>query len=427
MPKGYSGADIYGGSVPFVGMSSDANVGIANFGATNRGNSLQAPKIDSKPAILASNADGANATFCGDTERMALKMFEDYATRDRQATAAFPSVRDTPIASVDGVHDTFVISLGQDSKRWKAAQKRLTAAGFPRQDFRRWPAVDGNALSNDALASAIVHPRALYTIENMPLCLYDVETWGTIGCYLSHWSLWYYVASNQVPAILVFEDDVVPRWNIVRDKLPQMIGGLVKEAGGTNNFDIMRFEWMGFDKNVRERHSANLYRSKGLVVNMGAYIITLRGARKLLRHAMPVNDPIDMLLAFTERTHDKDFVSLLSRHILTVQDRRNFDSQIASEFERIKRHRSLCSIDGPKSPLVMMSEVAGDSRSVASPSLVPGFSNIALALVGLLAIALVVTIVLIVYYAHKVRKLDTKRVTVQPTDWQYGDASNYKL
>jgi len=421
MHKGYSGANLYGRSAPFVAMSTAAKVG-TDDGEYN----LQAPKIDSKPAILASNVDGANATFCGDTERMALKLFEDYATRDRQATTAFPSVRSTPIESVDGVHDTFVISMGQDGRRWKAAQKRLTAAGFPRSDFRRWPAVDGNALSNDALASAIVHPRALYTIENMPLCLYDVETWGTIGCYLSHWSLWYYVASNQVPAILVFEDDVVPRWNIVRDKLPQMISSLVKEAGGTSNFDIMRFEWMGFDKNVRERHSANLYRSKGLVVNMGAYIITLRGARKLLRHAMPVNDPIDMLLAFTERTHDKDFVSLLSRHILTVQDRRNFDSQIASDFERVKRHRSLCSIDGPKSPLIMMSQVAGDSRSVASRSLVPGFSNIALALVGLLAIALIVTIVCLVYFAQRVKKLDTRQLPAQSTDWQYGNTSNYK-
>lgn len=398
--NGNSGrANIYDAPVPFVGMSLNSK------GSTiGEQNSQQGGKIASNPAILATNSSGSDSTFCGDTERAAVKLFENYATRDRQATTAFPSVRSNAIASVDGVHETFVISVGQDSKRWKAAQKRLTASGLPRDDFRRWPAVDGKALSADSLAPSVVHPRALYTIENMPLCLYDVETWGTIGCYFSHWSLWYYVASNQIPAILVFEDDVVPRWNVVRDKLPQTISGLVREAGGTNNFDIMRFEWMGFDKNIRERYSANLYRSKGLVVNMGAYIITLRGARKLLRHAMPVNDPIDMLLAFTERTHDNDFVSLLSRRILTVQDRRNFDSQIASDFERVKRHRSLCSIEAPKSPLIMMSELAGDTRLSTGDSLVPGFSNIAFAVVGLLAIALIIAIVLAVHYSKKSSK-----------------------
>lgn len=268
---------------------------------------------------------------------VAVRLFERHAKRDDNGGAsAFPSAT---LARVDGP-EAFVISMNDE--RWDATHQRLVAAGMQPV---RWPGVDGVALSKDREATAIVHPRVLYSLLNTPVCLHDVETWGTIGCYLSHWSIWYHVVQNRLPAVIVFEDDIVPRYDRVGTQLSQQISALMREAGGPSNFDFMRFEWVPLTGAVRERYSSNLYRSRGLVVNMGAYVVTYRGAQRLLRRALPVSDPIDMLLTYIERTAGDEFVSLLSRNVIAVQDRRNFKSQIATNKERRDRHETLCRVE----------------------------------------------------------------------------------
>lgn len=260
-------------------------------------------------------------------------------------------------------NNVFVISM--DESRWRATQRRLIDAGFRADSIRRWPAVDGRSLKNDRNAEKAVHPRVLYSMQtNCPVCAHDIESWGAIGCYLSHWLLWRHVFDSDLPYAIVFEDDGVPRTDLVGNRFPGVVEQLVREAGGPSQFDVLRFEWIDIDdtcdrisasaaasakekenkgeKNKHQTYSANLLRSRGLVVNMCAYVITRRGASHLLERALPVSDPVDMYLTYIEKS-DPNFVSLLSRRILTVQDRRNFDSQIATAKDRDWRRTTYCS------------------------------------------------------------------------------------
>lgn len=354
------------------------------------------------------------------TDNIALTLFDRYATRDAaapQSGSAFPQPLSLQLQGAgaggsggSGIgYETFVISINENSPRWKAARYRLEKAGMASSDIRRWPAVDGKAMSTDSDAMKIVHPRVLFSLQNNPVCLHDIETWGTIGCYMSHWALWQYVVRNNLSAALVFEDDVIPRFDIVGTEFPEVIDSLIREAGGPSKFDFMRFEWVDFKGAIRARTSPNLYRSRGLVVNLGAYVVTNRGARRMIQRALPISDPIDMLLTYTERTQD-DFVSLLSRRILTVQDRKNFESQIATNEERRERKESFCRIE---------SDVLADERMPAAgnPSLQRQQQQSTETLmwwaIGALAVALVAAIIIIVVVLSRRKTSEAKKEAVE--------------
>ena len=99
----------------------------------------------------------------------------------------------------DATFDCYVINLARTPERMAAFLRQNAASGIA---FKRFEAVDGNALSPDeAVRMGVIKPNTRW------------NTKATIGVALSHRNLWDKAIADQRP-ILVFEDDAYVRENV---------------------------------------------------------------------------------------------------------------------------------------------------------------------------------------------------------------------
>jgi len=105
-----------------------------------------------------------------------------------------------------------VINLDRDKERWDSVVSELTSKGVPPKQIQRIRAVYGKNLTAEEL-------RTNTTLVARHFC-----TPGTIGCYLSHRSVWEQTATGSDPYKLILEDDV-----LVADRFPEKVAEILKE------------------------------------------------------------------------------------------------------------------------------------------------------------------------------------------------------
>ena len=108
---------------------------------------------------------------------------------------------------------------------------------------------------------------------------------GEIGCILSHYFLWKKITDNKIPVSLVLEDDAIDMQADFIAKITEEMKYLPK------NWDVFLLGfWMHTGKPGLKINS-HIYKVQEFAFTH-SYIISLRGARKLLR-ILPINMPID--------------------------------------------------------------------------------------------------------------------------------------
>lgn len=183
--------------------------------------------------------------------------------------------------------------VNTETERYKNTSRALTDAGLPHE---RWRAIRGKSLTMPQ-ASALVGARAIYSITQGRDSMWDIVSWGAVGCALSHAAIWRHVVEHGLPWVVVIEDDAVPVYENTRER----IDTLVKEAGGPTEFDVLMLQHKtallhgGRHKNEPVwRGSSRLRRSFGMGLYAAAYVVTQRGARKLLCNLFPLDLPVDV-------------------------------------------------------------------------------------------------------------------------------------
>lgn len=175
----------------------------------------------------------------------------------------------------------WAISLDRSVERWEACSAEFAREGLA---VERISAVDGAALSEDDLVRDCTRAGRWFC------------TRGMIGCFLSHRHLWERVVREEVPAVIIFEDDVrlAPSFkaNVQQAlaELPPDWDVCLLGAVGNINPDAEWFFMLLFSFMVgggrpspgqTRRVSSNLFvplRPAGT----HAYVLSLSGARKLL-------------------------------------------------------------------------------------------------------------------------------------------------
>ena len=100
---------------------------------------------------------------------------------------------------------TFAINLAHRTDRWDALQHRFGMVGIDR--ITRVPAINGATISSATLS--------LFTGDvaesiNAPPASHLSLTRPAVGCFLSHLSVWKWVAASGLPCVMVVEDDAIP-------------------------------------------------------------------------------------------------------------------------------------------------------------------------------------------------------------------------
>ncbi len=178
----------------------------------------------------------------------------------------------------------FLINLDRHPDRLAAAQKRLLQAGV---DAVRVSAVDGSSLSPAARRAAVARFHAL-------LARGRLYTPGQIGCALSHHAVYRRMAEENIPAALVFEDDV-----LLSPDFPASL------SAAETLLDAGRRQVFLFSDGTQTPLSGDghaFVRAKDGDCSE-AYLITLPAARELLRVNSPMVVTLDSWSRFAARGH----------------------------------------------------------------------------------------------------------------------------
>ena len=178
----------------------------------------------------------------------------------------------------------FLINLDRHPDRLAAAQTRLAQAGVKAE---RVAGVDGAALPPAARRAAVARFHALLARG----CFY---TPGQIGCTLSHNAIYRRMVNENIPAALVFEDDV-----LLTPDFPAALAAAEKAV------DLARPQVFLFSDGTYPP----LSRADGAFTRATCgdcavgYLITLPAARELLRINSPMVVMIDSWPRFAARDH----------------------------------------------------------------------------------------------------------------------------
>ena len=195
-----------------------------------------------------------------------------------------PRVQDELASHAHSRFPAFLINLDRHSDRLAAAQARLAQAGV---NATRVAAVDGAALSPPERRAAVARVHAI-------LARGRLYTPGQIGCARSHHAIYRRMIDENIPAALIFEDDVLP--------LPEFSASL---AGLEKSVDTSRPQVFLLSDGTQPP----LPRADGAFARATcgdcseAYLITLPAARELLRVNEPMVVPLDSWTRFAARGH----------------------------------------------------------------------------------------------------------------------------
>ncbi len=177
------------------------------------------------------------------------------------------------------------INLDEDTARRDAFETAFRSAGIGarRQSGVRWSRLD-------ATAQAALYSEALNATSYFrPLA--D----GEKGCYASHLACWQGLLDSPAPGLVVLEDDVLPQpdFRAVVDTIAALPSGwdmvklIGREASPDSRRESTRERWplVGGYELVRYRRVPSL---------TAGYVVSRRGAHKLLSTRKPFARPIDV-------------------------------------------------------------------------------------------------------------------------------------
>lgn len=186
------------------------------------------------------------------------------------------------------------ISLDRRPDRWEKFQKGAAAAGVK---VDRLSAVDAKGFDAEK------HPAVgLVTAHNIRFKTrrghHEIDRAGAVGCSLSHFAAWERLRRSVDPALIIFEDDAVIPMDF-KERLQELLDQIPAD------WDVVNFQKIKTAKGERPACFPWVGGGPWEVCDsmMGAhgYMISQRGAEKLLERAYPIEVHVDAYMAYMVR------------------------------------------------------------------------------------------------------------------------------
>ena len=189
------------------------------------------------------------------------------------------------------------ISLDRRPDRWAAVKASADAAGLPLTRFR---AVDAQEFETPAWERGDVSVLTAHNLlRRSRRSHYEIDRAGAIGCSLSHFGVWRGLLHSTAPAVVIFEDDLTIPGDL-RGRLEQLCAMLPAE------WDVVQLHATRFDSGMDCRPDTRLggdgqWHTCQSLMGAHAYMVSRRGAEKLLKRAYPIELHVDAYMAFLSR------------------------------------------------------------------------------------------------------------------------------
>jgi GR25 family glycosyltransferase involved in LPS biosynthesis len=189
------------------------------------------------------------------------------------------------------------ISLDRRPDRWAAFKATADAAGL---SVQRLSAVDARDFGDKIYDMPGLSLLTAHNIrERTRRSHYEIDAPGAVGASLSHFKAWKQLLSGSAPAIIIFEDDVeIPR--DLKSRLTRVFAELpTADSGG---WDIVQFQLTTYGGGVtgcksRAELTDPWQHCTGLM-GAYAYMVSRRGAERLLARAYPIEMHVDAYMAY---------------------------------------------------------------------------------------------------------------------------------
>jgi GR25 family glycosyltransferase involved in LPS biosynthesis len=186
------------------------------------------------------------------------------------------------------------ISLERRPERWISFEARAAGAGL---QVAKLPAVDAKSFGDNAYKhpdiSVLTAHNIYYSVRRSH---YEIDAAGAIGCSLSHFEAWRRLLSSSAPAMIIFEDDS-PVPADLKGRLEALMPML------PSDWDIIQFQRTEFSNGDSCKPIPGeepWYQCLGLMGSY-AYMISRRGAQRMLEKAYPIELHMDAYMAFMSR------------------------------------------------------------------------------------------------------------------------------
>lgn len=185
-----------------------------------------------------------------------------------------------------------VINLKSNTKKLERVQKSLNAISiFP----ERFDAVYGKDL-DPLYIDKITYPSVQHTMKNGRYIDSNIETLGAIGCYLSHVKLWEALANSNDEMLLILEDDAITN-NFSAFQINQFLNEIIENDP---EWDVI---FLGYTKpspspNADIPVTESVYKINEITFQTHAYLLSKKGALKLLSKAFPIVDQVDSYMSY---------------------------------------------------------------------------------------------------------------------------------
>jgi len=165
----------------------------------------------------------------------------------------------------------------------------------------RWSAVDAKKLDLENLGPEKISLAVLHNIRlRTRRSPYEIDHAGAIGCSLSHIAVWQRIVDSAVPMAVVFEDDCS-----IPVGFAKALATVVADLPASGDWDVVNFHKTDYDNSGRgctplKGADEPWWKCDSLTGSHG-YLISRRGAQRLLRRALPIEIHIDAYIAYMSR------------------------------------------------------------------------------------------------------------------------------
>lgn len=204
------------------------------------------------------------------------------------------------------------INLEEDKKKREYFEKEIQKSTFLSQACRRYEAVIGRYLDIRLVPDSIVTPKAKNDIIEKKQKNYGISlTYGSLACALSH-HLIYQECQHSNKPFFVFEDDIIINHDFDKDLLEVL--NYIHENKYTYDIVYLGYNQIpGFQKKII---NDIISEPRGLITGLYGYIVSNKGAKKLLDTIFPLYKQIDSCIS--DNRHQFDLLCS-SKNIIHVK------------------------------------------------------------------------------------------------------------
>lgn len=174
---------------------------------------------------------------------------------------------------------TFLINLDKSEKRLENCKKQFNNFNIL---FERVSAVNLSLDRDKGL-------RRFYNAKKNKYTYYKSLTDGEIGCYLSHRKVWQKIVQENIEYALVLEDDFLLHKGL--EDIDQLLKMVVEP------WDLIKLGEIP-NKRIKQQILAiadlSLVKFRKIPQGTYSYLITIKGAKKMLKHSNPFSRPVDI-------------------------------------------------------------------------------------------------------------------------------------